>query len=154
MDPLSVTASAIAIIQLTSALVKGTRTFFQSVRNAPKEVSELVDELTIFGAILERLKSTSQKADEARLHASANGAVKVSQKDARLPMLHKMIKADGPLDICYAEMVAFEEKLAKDPSRIRKSLKWPFRKDEVVAVVLRLRNLRSLLHTAIASDQL
>ena len=64
-----------------------------------------------------------------------------------------MLKDDAPLSICYKEMIAFKTKLVTDKSRkLKKALKWPFRKEEVVALVRRLRHLQSILNTAIATD--
>lgn len=152
MDPLSITASAIAIIQLTTDLITGTRNYYKSARNAPKEITELFDELTSLGIVLGNLKKISKKADAAR--GSQDGAAESQRTASRLPMLVKMMESGGSLDICYLEMLAFRTKLTKEPSRIKKSLKWPFEKDEIIAVIRRLRNLRDVLITAIASDQL
>lgn len=49
-------------------------------------------------------------------------------------------------------MLVFKAKLTKDQSRIKRSLKWPFEKPEVKAVIKRLRLLKSLLDTAIVGD--
>lgn len=66
MDPLSITASAVAIIQLTTDLLRGTKSFYKSVKNAPKNIADLVDELTSLGSILEHLKSIAQSAGISR----------------------------------------------------------------------------------------
>ena len=155
MDPLSLTASAIAIIQLASELVKGTRKYFKGVKNAPKEVGELVDELTVFGVVLGRLKSISQKAEDSEpLNTSDDGTAQPGKRISRLPMLCAMLKADAPLAVCFEEMMVFKEKLIKVKPRTKESFRWPFKKDEIMATVVRLRNLRFILDTAIASDQL
>lgn len=49
-------------------------------------------------------------------------------------------------------MIEFKKKLSKDKTKVRKVLKWPFQKDEIYAVIGRLRNIQSLLTMAIASD--
>ena len=155
MDPLSLTASAISIIQLTSELVKGARKLTKGVKNAPREVAELIDELTVFGVVLERLKSISHKAEDAESpDVSDDSAVGPSGKVSRLPMLHDMIKADAPLAVGFEELVVFKEKLMRVEPKIKKSFKWPFQKEEIIATVNRVRNLRFVLDTAIASDQL
>jgi len=155
MDPLSVTASAITIIQLTTELIKGTRNYYKNVKNAPKEIADFLDQLEMLGAVLERLKHTSEKADaksssKPRIH----GGIQSPQNASPLPLLKKMLQTDGPLAICYEEMSAFKRRLSKDQSRIKKALKWPFEKDEIRDAVTRLRNLKSVLDTAILSDQL
>ncbi len=155
MDPLSITASAITIIQLTIELIKGTRKYYKDVRSAPKEVLEFVNELTALGVVFERLKDISQKAEAASLsHIAVNGAVSQQHKAFCLPTLKSMIKADGPLVICYGEMLAFQSKLTKDHSRLKKALKWPFEKAEITDSITQMRNLKSALDTAILSDQL
>ncbi len=155
MDPLSVTASAIAILQLTTELLGGTRNYYKSARNAPKEVAELIDELTTFGVVLEHLKTTANNAKTTELQQDkASGSTSSPRSGNSLPMLQKMMEGGAPLTICYDEMMAFKTRLTKNQSRVKKSLKWPFQKDEVQTVVYRLRNLKSILDTAISSDQL
>lgn len=65
-----------------------------------------------------------------------------------------MMDSNGPLAICFEEMLLFKKKLTKDQVKVKRALKWPFKKDEIEAVVGRLRSLKSVLDTAIASDQL
>jgi hypothetical protein len=155
MDPLSITASAITIIQLTFELIQGTRNYYKNVKNAPREIAEFLDQLETLGTVLERLKQTSEKADAAQSSQTAlNGGVQSSQNASCLPLLKEILRADGPLAICYEQMSAFKRRLNKDQSRFKKSLKWPFEKDEIKEAVTRLRNLKSVLNTAILSDNL
>ena len=154
MDPLSLTASAIAIIQLTTDLVKGTRNLYKTIKKAPEEVGELLDELNVFGIVLERLNDVAQQAEKTKLpRPAANGAA-TPQTLSRLPTLQSMIEPNGSLATCYAEMLGLKIKLTSDHSKLKKSLKWPFQKDEILGVVQRLRTLRSILNSAIIGDQL
>lgn len=155
MDPLSIAASAVAIIQVSTELVIGTRNFYKSVKNTPTEISALVDELDSLKVVLEHLESFSREAQVSKAsQIIANGSPGSHQKATRLPMLQKMMEANGPLSICYEEMLRFLTKLTKDGSKVKKFLRWPFEKDEIIAVLGRLRNLKSVLDTAIATDQL
>ncbi|CAD6581748.1 MAG: hypothetical protein ASARMPRED_000694 [Alectoria sarmentosa] len=156
MDPLSITASAIAIIQLTTDLISGARSYYKSVKNSPKEIAELVHELESFDVLLKSLRDTSQREDERHKQQMDQLVCNVGpeQKASRLPMIQKTMEADAPLFLCYNEMLVFKTKLTKDQSRTQRSLKWPFEKYEIKAVIRRLRNLKSLLDTAIASDHL
>lgn len=63
MDPLSVTASAIAILQLTQSIIIGTNNFYKSARDCPAEICGLLDELTSFEMVLESLHSMIEKAN-------------------------------------------------------------------------------------------
>ena len=156
MDPLSITASTISIIQVTSELIIGCRSYYKSVKNSPEEIAEILQELESFDVLLRSLKDISQSADKTPQQQVEQWARHdiPQQKTNCLPMLQKMLEAGGPLSLCYHEMVVFKRKLTKDQSRFKKSLKWPFQKDEIKVVISRLRNLKSLLDTAIARDQL
>ena len=70
----------------------------------------------------------------------------------RLPATCKILEPGAPLDICHQQMMEFQKKLSKDKTEVRKVLKWPFQKDEIYAVIGRLRNIQSILKLAIASD--
>lgn len=156
MDPLSITASAIAIIQVTTDLIDGARSYYKSVKNAREEIAELVHELESFDVLLKTLKDTSQRADALNKQQTDQlvPSVGCQRRVSRLPMLQKMMEADAPLSSCYNQMLLFKTKLTRDQSRVKRSLKWPFERDEIKAVIKRLRNLKSMLDTAIASDHL
>jgi len=143
MGPLSIIASAIAIIQLTTDLTMRTRKYYESVKNTAKKIADLVDELTSLEVVLEHLKSTSQRAKALRAsHTIATGKSELSRKANRLPVLQRMMNTNGLLAICYDEMPLFMAKLTKDPSKVKRSLKWPFERDEIKPVVNRLRGLK------------
>ena len=63
MDPLSITASAIAILQLTQSIIVGTNNFYKSARDCPAEIRGLLDELTSFENVLESLQLMVEKAN-------------------------------------------------------------------------------------------
>ena len=63
MDPLSIAASAIAILQLTQSIIIGTNNFYKSARDCPAEIRGLLDELTSFEMVLESLHSMVEKAN-------------------------------------------------------------------------------------------
>jgi len=69
-------------------------------------------------------------------------------------MLQNMMNTNGPLTIYYNEMLLFKTNFTKDHSKVKKSLRWSFERDEMNAVVSRLRSLESVLDAAIASDEL
>ena len=156
MDPLSITASAIAITQVTIDLITRTRSYCKSVKDSPEEIAELLQELESFDVVLGSLRDIAQRADEPaqkQINQSACN-IEIQPETSRLPTLQKMLKPDAPLSLCYNEMLFFQTKLTKGRSKVKKSLKWPFEKGEIKAVISRLRNLKSLLDTAIASDHL
>ena len=64
MDPLSITASAITIIQVTTDLINGCGSYYKSVKSSKKETAALIQELESFGIVLKSLKNISQEANE------------------------------------------------------------------------------------------
>ena len=155
MDPLSITASAGAIIQMTFELITGIKSYYKSVKGSSTKIADLLQELEYFGFVLESLKGLSQEMDglTRRIDQFAcNGTPQ--QETIHLPILQKMLEADGPLSVCYNEMLDFRRKLTRHQSNLKRSLKWPFKKAEIKAVVNRLRNLKSLLDTAIHRENL
>jgi hypothetical protein len=57
MDPLSATASVIALVQATVAIAKGVQ-FIRSLGDIPLEFAQLCNELTTLQAVAEQVKST------------------------------------------------------------------------------------------------
>ena len=156
MDPLSITASTFAIIQLTADLITGTTNYCKSVQSSRKEIADLIQELKSFDLVLKSLKDLThraQKSDSRQLDEQAY-AVMSQPNMSCLSTLEKMIEADAPLSRCYHEMLAFKTKLLKHQSALKRSFKWPFEREEVKAAIKRLRNLNALLLIAIASDSL
>ena len=67
MDPLSITASAIAILQLTQSIIVGTNNFYKSARDCPAEIRGLLDELMSFETVLGNLQSMVEKANSVHV---------------------------------------------------------------------------------------
>ena len=163
MDPLSVTASAIAILQLTTSLIKITHSYAKQVKNARKEIKKLIEELTNLSIVFENLQAISERTDQyvaqraetaVTRHVPTAGPTYNQSEDSPLPTVQKMIEAGGPLQMCYNQMLAFQAELTKNQSKIKKSLTWPFQKEDIKEVLRHLRNLKSDLDTAINSDAL
>ena len=106
--------------------------------------------------MLKSLEDISHKMDKkAKQQIEQFVRDDISQNEtSSLPALQKMLEAGGPLSLCYNEILVFKRKLTKDQSSLKRSLEWPFQKDEIKIVINRLRNLKSLLDTAIARDHL
>ncbi|KAK1635172.1 hypothetical protein BDP81DRAFT_46307 [Colletotrichum phormii] len=63
MDPLSTAASIIALIQASAAVGKGVKILL-SLRHAPADFCELVDELTALQDVIEQVKSPLQELEK------------------------------------------------------------------------------------------
>ena len=157
MDPLSVTASAIAILQLTTSLIKVTHNYAKRVKNADKEIGKLIEELANLETVFKNLQTVSERADKyaaqrAETNDPAAGSTQSQNQDSLLPTVQKMIATGGPFQTCYDQMLAIQVELTKEQSKIKRSLLWPSQKEDIQEVLRRLRNLKSDLDTAIISD--
>lgn len=63
MDPLSTAASIIALIQASAAVGKGVKILL-SLRHAPTDFCELIDELTSLQDVIEQVKSPLQELEK------------------------------------------------------------------------------------------
>lgn len=140
-DPLSITASIIAVIQITGKVISLCYDYRASLKNAPKEIKQLTDEIVSLRDILEHVLKLVEAEDEA---------------STQLSVLKVLTKADGLLLKCRTEMTALDNDL-KPATGIRgavRSLKWPFAKAETEKRVERLGWLKSSLTLALATDNM
>jgi hypothetical protein len=149
MDPLSVTASVIAILQLSNTVYKAAREYYTGVKDAPKEIKRLFEELEAFNDILIHLIDIAAKADK---NDKGSAMHENSQKRTSLPSVTKLLEPDAALHLCFAEMQQFMECVTVQKSSMKKALKWPFQKEEVYHMIRRLNKLQTLLEIAIATD--
>jgi len=149
MDPLSITSSVIAILQLSNTVYKAAREYYTGVKDAPKEIKRLLKELEAFNDILIHLSDIA-----AKVHKNDKGSAmhENSQKRTSLPSVTKLLEPDAALHLCFAEMQQFMECVTAQKSSMKKALKWPFQKEEVYQMIRRLNKLQTLLEIAIATD--
>jgi len=143
MDPLSITASVIAILQLSNTVYKAAREYYTGVKHAPKEIKRLLDELEVFNDILIHLSDIVTKAESNS---------KTSHEGTLLPTVMKLLEPDAALRLCFAEMQQFMDRVTTQKPSMKKALKWPFQKEEIYQTIGRLQKLQSLVEFAIATD--
>jgi hypothetical protein len=81
MDPLSITASIIGVIQLTSAVISAAYNYRNGVKNAPEDAVRIIDDLTGLSQILEKLLKLIEKdrsTGSAQLRAVSSPFLPVS----------------------------------------------------------------------------
>lgn len=149
MDPLSITASVIAILHLSNTVYKAAREYCTGVKDAPKEIKGLLKELETFNDILIQLRDIAARAEK---HDKGSAMHETSHKEALLPSVTKLLEPDAALLLCFAEMQQFMERVACQKSNMKKILKWPFQKEEIYQTIGRLQKLQYLLEFAIATD--
>lgn len=139
MDPLSLTASLIAVAQITVSIVETCYKWKSAVRDSSKQASQIVRQLDSLRSILERLIEIveNESPDSTRLFTLAS----LSQKD-------------GPLDV--SKQCLTELQLQLQPKTgwkaIASALAWPLKEDETRIVLQELNDMKATLHFALDTD--
>jgi hypothetical protein len=135
MDPLSITASIIAVLQLANKVLK----YMNHVKEAPKERTECVVELLTLSGLLSKLRAHIEDGDLTQPWYTA-------AKD--------LASRNGPLDQLIQ---ALETLLLKftDGGRRKKigdALIWKFKKEEIAGFLERIERLKTLVSVALQLD--
>lgn len=128
-DPLSVTASLIAVLQLSAVVV----TYLKDVKDAGSDRAKLLVEISSTKGVLETLDCVAKEDDNPD----------------RLSVLK------DPLASYDSLLKRLEKALAPSHGvrKLGKALKWPFDKPEVRQLLLELERCKSLFSLALHTDQ-
>ncbi|KAL9113166.1 MAG: hypothetical protein Q9227_002778 [Pyrenula ochraceoflavens] len=136
-DPLSITASLIAILQLSKTVGR----YLYGVRQASEESRKLLVEVTTISGLIYHLKSLDKDLGINR------GEWSYTAQSLALP--------GGPLDQLKDALYSLSTRLPQgDQFRTRQALAWPFRKSEVKDTIERISRIKTYLILALQNDQL
>jgi len=137
MDPLSMTASIIAILQLTLSLTG----YLNDVRNATPEQAKVAVEASNFYSLLTSLRF--------RVEASRSD-------DPWFNQVKMLGTKRGPLDQLKDTLETMVGKISSSRKRdqIKSALMWKFIKSEVEDALKRMERLKSLITYALIGDVL
>jgi hypothetical protein len=152
MDPLSITAGIIAVLQATCSLLSVCYDFRAAVRKAPSSLHRVIEEIRDLRNILESLQRIS---DDIYSPGKTNPEIKVS--------FERLCESDkGPLATCLQELAALEAKIipasyvgssVSQRKALIRILGWRLRDREVKASLERLERCKKTLSLAITADQ-
>jgi hypothetical protein len=137
MDPLSATASIIAILQLSSKVVA----YLTEVRDASKERKKCAVETSTLHSLLLNLRFRLEEGSADRLWYTAVRALAVE---------------NGPLDQFKQALETLQTTIT-DGGRLKKAsdaLVWKFKKKEVASILNRIERLKTLVEIALQMDHL
>ena len=137
MDPLSVTASVIAILQLTGAVI----TQLNDVKNAPKECQQCTIEACNLQSLLICLRY--------RLEQGQKG-------DPWFTTVRTLNVKNGPLDQYKRALEQLQSKVdvGNSANRIKRRLVWKFSKAEVAEILARMERLKTHVNIVLNNDDL
>lgn len=135
MDPLSLTASIIAVLQLTSTLTS----YISEARNATADQAKVAVEA---GNLYSLLTTLRFRVEEARSDDPWFNQVKLLGRE------------NGPLDqfkIVLEKMVSLLPSSGKR-DQVKSAILWKFTKKEVENVLARMERLKSFISCALIND--
>ena len=130
-DPLSITASIIAVLQLTNAVVS----FLKDIKGGSEDRVRLRDEIWSTISLLEMLKYRVEEAETGDMH---------SRWDQKLSLV-------GPLNQLKHLLERLVSKLAP-ANRLERTIQkimWPFDKNELKEILLTIERQKALFSLAI-----
>lgn len=145
MDPLSVCAGIIGILQLTGKVVSLCYDFRTGIKNAPRDLKRITDELISLRDVLERLERVADSSEAAG-----------SNECTRLSVLELLNKPDGLLVNCQAELRTLEKKLepAIGVKAIGKVFSWPLKVGDVEKTLDSIGRFKATLSLSLTADQM
>jgi hypothetical protein len=138
----NVSASVIAVLQLTASVINVCYVYQDGVRNAPRDLNRITDQLVGLRAVLENLLKLAQTEDSAGC--------------PRLSTLKLLTAPDGPLPKCETELKRLKEKLEPATGGWRKfgqAVTWPLKEGEVRVTLDHIERTKVILHLALTADQ-
>ncbi|GKZ82270.1 hypothetical protein AnigIFM56816_007078 [Aspergillus niger] len=133
VDPIGIVGTLMGIVQVCGKLMSVCYEYRMGVRDAPKDISRILDEVVSIGSIAQQL-------------------VKVIESDGA-PSLQAMCGDDGTLRRCFVELQDLRAslKLGKASSS-RRALAWPLPRADAEKRLQVLATINSTLQLALAAD--
>jgi hypothetical protein len=137
MDPLSATASVIAILQLSAKVLS----YLNEVKDASKDRAQCAIEASNLHSLLVNLRFRLEEGGASQPWYTAVRALAVQR---------------GPLDQFKRALEMLHDKIT-DGGRLKKAgeaLIWKFKREEIASVLGRMERLKSLIEIALQMDHL
>lgn len=174
MDPLSVGASIIAVIQITTTVSKSCMAYIRSAKNVEGELLRLVREIGGLRIVLHTLKSVLKRAkqlpkehiqvedgdtsDDSILQRDDNG--QEVEDPYLLPTLRRMCELKSVFDECRDKLKKLADDI-KPPKAFQhrtktetliRALKWPMKESSMRSILEDINNYITLFSLALSFD--
>ena len=140
MDPVSATASVIAVIQIVASVLSTCNEYRLSVKNAPKDADQITSELSSLKHVLEQVLTVAQREAESRSNEFFS--------------LAKLTTSGGELDQCRDNLTELQKKLQPQDGwkGVKKALTWHFKEGEFRKTLDRIGKSKDTLNLAVTVD--
>lgn len=129
-DPLSISASVAGLVSLAMAVTQSCYGVYREIRNAPRMLKDVIDELNLLRQVLVDLKDICDQSHEP------------------LQPLDKIVK---DLQQCETRLGEFDKQLAskfRNPRGILSRFRWSFENSEIRSFINQLQTYRELFDSA------
>ena len=136
MDPLSLTASITAILQLTGTVVS----YLNDIKEASKERAQIAIEASMVYSLLTSLRYRVEEANA---------------DDAWYTAIRTLGEENGALDQYQSALKLLASKLdTRNRTKLVRTLMWKFDKVEINGILSKFERLKSLISVALTNDLL
>jgi hypothetical protein len=144
MDPISITGTIIAVLQITSSVISICYDYRGGVESASRDAIQITNELNSLREVLESLLRVVEKSQ------SNNG-----KDGSSLATFELLAKEGGPLMTCKTELERLKSKLEPEKGwrKMRSMLVWPLKEGEVRRTLDWLERLKGTMGLALSVDQ-
>ena len=141
MDPLSISAAIVAVVQISGAIVYLCYDYRTGAKDGAKEAIRITEELKSLQDVLERLLKLAE--------------LEVARGSSRLQTLQPLVEPGGVLIRCQDDLSALQHKLAPETGMkmLMKRLKWPLTEKEVKKAIENVARTRETISLALITDQ-
>ena len=138
MDPLSITGTLIAVVQITTSVISICYDYRSAVNSSSREVLQITESLNSLKDVLESILRLIE-----------------TTKDGELSTVELLAKDGGTLQSCQAELERLRAKLEPETGwrKLRNSLIWPLKEGEMKRVLDSLERWKSTMQLALSADQ-
>jgi hypothetical protein len=152
MDPLSVAASVIAVLQATNAVIQVCYDFKSALAQSPWALTKILAEVKDLRNVLQTLVTLAEDLEDAR------------DEGGTMSKTFSLLYApdEGPLAACLDEMKSLERKLTPKSwydktglarKALIQAMGWQLKDKDVQASLQRLERCKSTLNLALSADQ-
>ena len=137
MDPLSISASITALLQLTGTVIQ----YLNCVKGAPEDRQRLLLELCNVSSMLYVLEDQASQAQQGDLWSST---------------LLSLNGPNGPIEQFKTALERLEKKLrpVEGLRKIVKAITWPFQKEEIIEILNVIERQKTLFNLARQNDHM
>lgn len=162
MDPLSVAASVIAVLQAANAIISVCYDFKAILRDgAPWGLSQVLEEIQDLRSVLESLVRLTEASSEKLTSSSSSAASSIATNQRRPPFELLCEPGRGPLVACARELKAldilitsnFDGRSGSKRRALMQALGWQIKEKEVRMALERVSRCKTTLALAMTVDQ-